>query len=603
MNNIEENRSLIPKHDDSEPQIDLRGENQNSSAPGAQSRDSVLYGVQAGSINDGDIEYRGEDATIGLDDALDEQEKGEEKDAVEKSPSFCPRPQLFLWYWLKWSLMYILQQLRSLTRRWIIGIVLLIIVNFLWAASSMVVQSLLSDFDKPFFLTYFSTSLFSLFLMGFVFFKSWRETDLVAQLQMEQNAALRSAESDRLLANNELYPHDNVDTDPSTHLIDEEGRPRRRKFLSSSTSSNRTLPDLYTEIRGSSTISALTDDSSASANESNIKMTSFVAASDDDDQAIPTAKLNSAFGKSDFLNSEDDEISPYRAHRDHGDDEKYTPPSGGTPGDSLLNMDSNIDEKDNHSGITPDDGGDGGDEEKEIVPIFPVRRVALLALQFLPIWFIANITFNWSLKGTSVTSNSIISTTSSFWTLLFCHLFKVERFTILRTIALVVTLGGVTMVALSDKNQGKDSLIGDALAIVSAICYGVYASFLRIRIKDETQVKMGMFFGFVGFFNLILLWPFFFILHYTKVEVFEIPTTKDLLILTANGLVGTVLSDLLWSLVIFLSSATVATIGLSLNVPFSLLLDLVIKRRKFPLQYYAGAGVVLIGFFVANLSH
>lgn len=232
-----------------------------------------------------------------------------------------------------------------------------------------------------------------------------------------------------------------------------------------------------------------------------------------------------------------------------------------------------------------------------------VKQVALLALQFLPIWFFANVTFNWSLRGTSVTSNSIISTTSSFWTLLFCHLFKVERFTILRSLALVVTMAGVVLVAFADKKSGNDSLIGDALAIVSAICYGLYASFLRIRIKDEKQVKMPMFFGFVGFFNLILLWPLFFILHHTKVETFEIPSLKSTLILTINGLIGTVLSDLLWSLVIFLTSATVATVGLSLNVPFSLILDITIKQRKFPLQYYMGALVVLFGFLVANLSH
>jgi solute carrier family 35 protein F5 len=263
------------------------------------------------------------------------------------------------------------------------------------------------------------------------------------------------------------------------------------------------------------------------------------------------------------------------------------------------------------------EAGDGGttstteekedEEAKSGPPIMKVPQVAMLALQFLPIWFIANITYNWSLSGTSVTSSSIISTTSSFFTLLFCHIFKVERFTVTRTLALIITIGGVSIVAFSDtsvkaKDAAKDSLLGDSLAIISAVCYGIYASFLRIRIRDEKQVKMAMFFGFVGFFNLILLWPLFFLLHYTSIERFRLPTPKGVLVLTINGLFGTVLSDLLWSLVIFLTSATVATVGLSLNVPMSMLLDIFVKGRRFPGPYYVGAAVVLLGFLVANLS-
>lgn len=165
-------------------------------------------------------------------------------------------------------------------------------------------------------------------------------------------------------------------------------------------------------------------------------------------------------------------------------------------------------------------------------------------------------------------------------------------------------LGGVTLVAFFDKKEGpKDSIQGDVLAIVSAIGYGMYSAFLKVRIKDEKQVKMAIFFGFVGLWNLLLLWPFFFLLHFTGLEPFTLPSLSVFGYLSLNGLLGTVLSDFLWSLVIFLTSATVATIGLSLSVPFSLLLDLIIKKRHFPGPYYVGAGIVLVGFVAANLGH
>ena len=417
-------------------------------------------------------------------------------------PAPCPRPHRWIWHWILIFFGFILHKMRSLTRRWLIGVGILLLVNFIWAASSVIVQAVFSGFDKPFFVTFFSTSLFTLFLFGFVFLKSWRENDRVAE-EMACGPSSRAVPHTPLLIND--------------------------KITSYASESDQAVLDSETdESRYTSSVAAL------SCSES------------------------------------DYEARESLERRD-------------------LALEDSIELV-------------GEEEEKEPVPIFPVKRVALLALQFLPIWFFANVTFYWSLQGTSVTSNSIISTTSSFWTLLFCHFFKVERFTILRSVALAVTLAGVIIVALSDKNTGKDSLIGDVLAVVSAICYGLYAAFLRIRIKDEKQVKMPMFFGFVGFFNMIFMWPFFFILHYTGVETFEVPSLYALLILTLNGLVGTVLSDLLWTLVIFLTSATVATVGLSLNVPFALVLDLIVKHRKFSGPYYAGALVVLIGFFVANLS-
>jgi solute carrier family 35 protein F5 len=55
-----------------------------------------------------------------------------------------------------------------------------------------------------------------------------------------------------------------------------------------------------------------------------------------------------------------------------------------------------------------------------------------------------------------------------------------------------------------------------------------------------------MFFGFVGLFNLILLWPLFFILHYGHWEEFEWPNPHQWTFLIVNGLIGTVVSEVLW---------------------------------------------------------
>lgn len=48
---------------------------------------------------------------------------------------------------------------------------------------------------------------------------------------------------------------------------------------------------------------------------------------------------------------------------------------------------------------------------------------------------------------------------------------------------------------------------------------------MKKRVENEDRVNMPLFFGLVGLFNLIFLWPGFIILHITGVETFELPPT------------------------------------------------------------------------------
>lgn len=60
--------------------------------------------------------------------------------------------------------------------------------------------------------------------------------------------------------------------------------------------------------------------------------------------------------------------------------------------------------------------------------------------------------------------------------------------------------------------------------------------------------------GFVGLFNLLLLWPGFFLLHYTGFEAFEFPSKLIWMCIVINGLIGTVLSEFLWLWYVLLAS-------------------------------------------------
>ncbi|XP_042235907.1 uncharacterized protein LOC121875417 isoform X2 [Homarus americanus] len=61
-------------------------------------------------------------------------------------------------------------------RRLALGIFVLLVVDVIWVASSELSEYIFNDtgFNKPFFSTYLKTSMFSLYLLGFIFWSPWR---------------------------------------------------------------------------------------------------------------------------------------------------------------------------------------------------------------------------------------------------------------------------------------------------------------------------------------------------------------------------------------------------------------------------------------------
>lgn len=78
-------------------------------------------------------------------------------------------------------------------------------------------------------------------------------------------------------------------------------------------------------------------------------------------------------------------------------------------------------------------------------------------------------------------------------------------------------------------------ILGDALALLSALFYALYVTLLKVRIRSESRIDMQLFFGFVGLFNILTCWPIGILLHITGVERFEMPyTSKAVLALLIN---------------------------------------------------------------------
>lgn len=170
-----------------------------------------------------------------------------------------------------------------------------------------------------------------------------------------------------------------------------------------------------------------------------------------------------------------------------------------------------------------------------------VGETAKLSLEFSLLWFIANYLVAACLEYTSVASSTILTSTSGIWTLIFGALVRVETFTFRKLMGVLASLVGIVLISSIDmwkennddnrgsfphKTQGEIAL-GDAMAFGSAVMYGIYTVVMKKRIGNEDRVNMPLFFGLVGLFNVIFLWPGFIILHVTGIETFELPPTSN----------------------------------------------------------------------------
>ncbi|KAG0007986.1 hypothetical protein BGZ80_003992 [Entomortierella chlamydospora] len=206
---------------------------------------------------------------------------------------------------------------------------------------------------------------------------------------------------------------------------------------------------------------------------------------------------------------------------------------------------------------------------------------------------------------------------SGFFTLAIGAILKTETFSALKLVAVCASVIGVILVSESDRGETPHVLLngnlvssntfidtteptapaaplfGDFLALMSALFYGCYTVLLKVRIQNESRVNMSLFFGFVGLFNLVLLWPMFGVLHWTGVEPFELPKdSKVIWMIGVNAIIGT--------FVMLMTSPLVVTLGLSLTIPLALLGDVVGYGRVLGAAYWVGAGLVLAGFFGVN---
>lgn len=239
---------------------------------------------------------------------------------------------------------------------------------------------------------------------------------------------------------------------------------------------------------------------------------------------------------------------------------------------------------------------------REEIKTGKIYDTILNGFMICPLWFTANISYNYSLSLTSVSSNTILSSTSNLFTFLLCFLLKIDSFSMIRLSSILISISGIILIIYNNSIQ-NDTLLGNILSIYGAFFYGMYTTFVKKRVEEDSPSKILLLFAFIGFFNMILMSPLFLIVHFSHLELFEFPNLKTLSFLFLNGIFGTVLSDIFWSFGVMLTSPIICTLGLSLSIPLSIFLDWIIRNTVFNIQYFFGSFLILLGFIFVNLSY
>ncbi len=233
------------------------------------------------------------------------------------------------------------------------------------------------------------------------------------------------------------------------------------------------------------------------------------------------------------------------------------------------------------------------------------------ALHVAPLWFFAQLTFNASLSMTSVTSNTILSSTSALFTFLFSVMLLSERFTYSKLGCILGLMVGTGMVTMSDGISGaggqeysQDSIWGDLLCLVSAALYGMYTVSIRIRIRgDDESVPMTLFFAFMGLLIALTTGPVLLVLAIAGAPLGSM-SLSIFGVLILKGCLDNVLSDWMWARAILLIGPTLATSGLALQVPIAVVSDVLISHPAWlgslrTILLTTSGGMLILGFFFA----
>jgi len=258
----------------------------------------------------------------------------------------------------------------------------------------------------------------------------------------------------------------------------------------------------------------------------------------------------------------------------------------------------------------PDGGGEADAAGADVAAPYTRMETARAALAICPIWFSAQYMFNLSLSKTSVTANTILSSLATLFTFLLSVAVLRERFTLRKLLGVGLCILGTALVTVRDSDSeaggSRDTGVGDLLCLASALFYGVYTVSIRKLLPDDNRISTALFFGYVGLFNAVLLFPLVLAMQeWGGVDLAQLPV-HALRLTFLKGLFDNVLSDYLWARAVLLVGPTVASAGMTIQVPMAIVVEIALGKAAWLHSFFSatmmisGGAVIIFGFLIVS---
>lgn len=213
---------------------------------------------------------------------------------------------------------------------------------------------------------------------------------------------------------------------------------------------------------------------------------------------------------------------------------------------------------------------------------------------------------NASLKFTTLGSSSILNATCSFFTLLLGIFLKVEKFTLIKGLAVLFTFIGVTVNSLPsllrDSLSFGTQIWGDTLALFGAICYAIFLVLLQKETQKKVGLNIALLFAFIGCFTMTTCWLILLYLTISGNEVLELPPNQSIYFyLVFKTVIGSIIPSYLWNVAFALTSPLYMAVGTSLTIPLNFAADYFMGNGVGRSKAF-GAVIVTFGCLLMNLT-
>ncbi len=255
---------------------------------------------------------------------------------------------------------------------------------------------------------------------------------------------------------------------------------------------------------------------------------------------------------------------------------------------------------------------DDDDSKEKRLKRSPRRRIFLLSLTMWPIWFLCLYIYNWSFKLTSVMANTILSIGGNSLFTYFLELrlmntgFRKEKLA-----AILLCIAGTVLWTYGNyrgskhDDSHKNTLLGNLLCLCSAGLYSVVSIIIGKYLPESGEADMSLFWGYTGLINLSVSMPVNIIGCLTGLNNMQDLPARLYGMVMLKGLMDNLLSNYLWAYAVLFVGPTSANVGMSIETPIVLIIDICTKNANYLNTNMAlnitGAITILLGFLGLSL--